>query len=636
MYRRSNSSSQLPVPNRSRSKSSVSRVSAKDDNAKRFRANSMDRTLNPPLKRSTSSSNLRRPSVTPSVSYKKSTVITPTLNSGLKRSNSNLTTPRSRSKSPYKIGSAINDKKWVSDQYAKVLRFLREHPNCPEHLPNTIKPPTINSFVAVFNLLFKEIDPRFEVNTTNYKDIVLNTLKIYQFPGNISLSLLKTVNTMHAWPQVMGILGWLVDLVTYITQTNVNSALEQDPKYQKVECVTNYVLERYQLYNNNDDQEIADQAVSQELVKVLDIDDAETKRQQEEVIKLEQLKELRLEQINEQKNKNEMLDKEITQLQEETESFYQDREQREEASRASIESLRERKEKLVTLIKMKCESVESLKVEIKNQPCAIEERNKILEHIEAMKRKIDLKKEKIKTQKNIELTCHSKLKEAKNKVENEVYRLNNSLMKLTVVKPELKLLHLDESCDFSSAEFRKKVQNLPAKIKSCETMISDEITSQKTSIAKMKTEISTLEEHILSNKQLIETLTEKEISLKNQIRSLNEHLEEMVKQRKEEEALFKEKMKKMEQSAPPLVEIKQNIEQLKKIKQEKEEEHEKHKYQALEFFTKLESDVSNYVEKMNAKRNQVLDQLATCLQQTATVQQSIIDDMLTLEEIKKS
>jgi hypothetical protein len=120
---------------------------------------------------------------------------------------------RSKSKSPFKLGSAkaeryVNDKKWVSAQYQKVSKkfeisvilyfflqvhiYLQDHPTCPENIPDIIKPPTINTFVYVINLLLKEIDPRVEINTTNYKDIVLNTLKKLHYPGNISNSLLKT------------------------------------------------------------------------------------------------------------------------------------------------------------------------------------------------------------------------------------------------------------------------------------------------------------------------------------------------------------------------------------------------------------------------------------------------------------
>ncbi|XP_044262246.1 kinetochore protein NDC80 homolog [Tribolium madens] len=643
MFRRTSSSSNIPVVKgdyRARSKSVV-RVSTKDDGNKKARASSMDRTLNPLTKRSMSSSNLKRPSVTPSVSYKRSTTgLTPTLGSGFKRSNSNLTTPRSRSKSPFKIGSerSVNDKKWVSEQFAKVRAFLQEHPKCPEHIPNNLKPTTINSFVTAFNLLFKEIDPRFEINTTNYKDIVLNTLKIYQFPGTISLSLLKTVNTMHAWPQVISIFAWLVDLITYINQTStfVSPDLEQDLKYQKIECITNYIFERYQLYNKDEDEKIADRAVGQQLSKILNIDEEEHKRVQEEVAKLSQLKEQRLGQIEEQKHKNEMLEKEIARLREETESFYRDKEQREEMIHDSINLLKERKEKLVALIKAKRENVESLKKKINTQPCTIREKKRILEHIEEMKHTIDLKKEKLKTQKAIETEYHSQLKEAKTKVINEVYRLNHSLMKLTVIEPKLKVLSLNENSDFLSNEFQEDVENLPEKIKSLENTINDEIKSKKTAISEMKSQIASVEAQIVSDKQKLQGLIEKEASLKDQIQLLEQHFEKIEKQRSEEKTLFEQKMRRFDEDAPPLDELKRDVDELKKIKKEKEETLEKHKYEALVFFAKVEEEVSSYVEKMNNVRTKVLDKLTGSLEQTIKVQQEIIDDMLKLEEIRET
>lgn len=44
---------------------------------------------------------------------------------------------------------------------------------------------------------------------------------------------------MHAWPQVISILSWLVDLITFIRNgTMPDPNIEQDPTYQKYEVHT--------------------------------------------------------------------------------------------------------------------------------------------------------------------------------------------------------------------------------------------------------------------------------------------------------------------------------------------------------------------------------------------------------------
>lgn len=57
-----------------------------------------------------------------------------------------------------------------------------------------IKPPTINTFVQLVNVLFKSLDARLNVNMSNYKEEIIKWLKILHYPGQINSSLLKTGN----------------------------------------------------------------------------------------------------------------------------------------------------------------------------------------------------------------------------------------------------------------------------------------------------------------------------------------------------------------------------------------------------------------------------------------------------------
>jgi SMC interacting uncharacterized protein involved in chromosome segregation len=338
--------------------------------------------------------------------------------------------------------------------FLQVHIYLQDHPTCPENIPDIIKPPTINTFVYVINLLLKEIDPRVEINTTNYKDIVLNTLKKLHYPGNISNSLLKTVNTMHAWPQVISILSWLVDLILVIKRVDmtVPEDLAEDPRYKKIECVTDYIIQRYLQYNNNADQTSADKMFGENFAKILNIDEGEILKLNEEVSNLYMLKEKQTMEINEQKNKNDMIKKQTDKLQEEIDTFYNENKAKQEDNDEEIAMLKTKKNKIGELLRLKRAAVEKLHEALDKQPYTLDEKTKMLKHIDELKHTIALKKEKIDAKQHVKTQCDLKLAEAKKKVETQVYRLNNSVMELCVWEPELKILKLKDT-NFTSSDF---------------------------------------------------------------------------------------------------------------------------------------------------------------------------------------
>lgn len=128
-----------------------------------------------------------------------------------------------------------------------------------------------------------------------------------------------------------------------------------------------------------------------------------------------------------------MLRKHITKLQNECESYDEDKEQRKQNLDYTLGDLKTRKEKLgilflqllikkfinvflVKLIQTKRKNIETLETKIECQPCTVEEKRRILKHIDELKHTIDLKKEKLKNQKLIKTNCDSRLVEAKKKV----------------------------------------------------------------------------------------------------------------------------------------------------------------------------------------------------------------------------
>lgn len=60
--------------------------------------------------------------------------------------------------------------------------------------PKSLKPLSLGSFVQIISVLFKEIDPRIKINMQNYKEVVFKYLKLYKYPGPVTMSLLKSGN----------------------------------------------------------------------------------------------------------------------------------------------------------------------------------------------------------------------------------------------------------------------------------------------------------------------------------------------------------------------------------------------------------------------------------------------------------
>lgn len=68
---------------------------------------------------------------------------------------------------------------------------------------------------------------------------------------------------------------------------------------------------------------------------------------------------------------------------------------------------------------------------------------------------------------------------------------------------------------------------MPAKIKEFENKFNEEIMLKQTSISKVKSDISTMEQQIKTSKATIQGLTEEEASIKEQILQIQDHLVEV-------------------------------------------------------------------------------------------------------------
>lgn len=115
-------------------------------------------------------------------------------------------------------GSANNDnnKKLIAEHSIRIATILRSNV-CPfggDFLPGGLKTISAKQFYVVMAFFMKTLTGKNNNNIVNNSpDEVLKFLTIIGYPYTITKSLLKTPNVPHAYPVIVGILGWLCDLI---------------------------------------------------------------------------------------------------------------------------------------------------------------------------------------------------------------------------------------------------------------------------------------------------------------------------------------------------------------------------------------------------------------------------------------
>ncbi|CAH1109712.1 unnamed protein product [Psylliodes chrysocephalus] len=129
-----------------------------------------------------------------------------------------------------------------------------------------------------------------------YHEEIVNKLKKLHYPGTMSISTLKSVNTMHCWPQVIGMCGWLIDKIELkITGFNDYSILppEELHKYLLQELSNAYFCQLCIMFNAKDPPEQlkeAEQKYKEDLMKIVCVGAKEFHKNKTEFKQLEDKK----------------------------------------------------------------------------------------------------------------------------------------------------------------------------------------------------------------------------------------------------------------------------------------------------------------------------------------------------------
>jgi kinetochore protein NDC80 len=135
----------------------------------------------------------------------------------------------------------------------KDPRPVREKPfqlNCIKNLINFLaragydKPisqkiltaPSTKDFQSIFKFLYAQIDPSYDFGK-KFEDEVPGLLKGIRYPysGDISKSSLLAVGSIHAWPALLAMLNWMVELIMCCDELASGAGPDTSNKMQDID-----------------------------------------------------------------------------------------------------------------------------------------------------------------------------------------------------------------------------------------------------------------------------------------------------------------------------------------------------------------------------------------------------------------
>lgn len=122
----------------------------------------------------------------------------------------------------------LTDKIFLQQEIHKITSFLHSQPDALSVASKGInlRQLTMKLFVDLVNFLMGFLDDNVNVNMANYVNEIPLIMKKWGYAGNLNSSWLKTVNTPHALPHVVGLLSWLVTCASYAEGTDFEAFVE--------------------------------------------------------------------------------------------------------------------------------------------------------------------------------------------------------------------------------------------------------------------------------------------------------------------------------------------------------------------------------------------------------------------------
>lgn len=171
------------------------------------------------------------------------------------------------SSAPSKDPRPLRDRGFQMETIKNLIAFLAKSSYPYPLSQKLLVAPSARDFQSIFKFIYSQIDPTYEWSK-KFEEEVLPVMKALRYPWahELSKSQLYAVGSMHAWPGLLGMLGWMVDLVnccdildsTTSTSFNNNNNSNNNTAYSTSEATNErlfyqYLIESYKLFLEGSD-----------------------------------------------------------------------------------------------------------------------------------------------------------------------------------------------------------------------------------------------------------------------------------------------------------------------------------------------------------------------------------------------
>lgn len=124
----------------------------------------------------------------------------------------------------------IREKAYQLEVIKNLINFLAKSGYPHPISQKILTAPSAKDFQNIFKFLYAQLDPGYDFGKKFEEEVpVLMKGLRYPFAGELSKSQLYAVGSIHAWPGLLAMLGWMVDLITCCDLLQAHGEAQVDP-----------------------------------------------------------------------------------------------------------------------------------------------------------------------------------------------------------------------------------------------------------------------------------------------------------------------------------------------------------------------------------------------------------------------
>ncbi|XP_054150111.1 kinetochore protein NDC80 homolog [Melozone crissalis] len=202
----------------------------------------------------------------------------------------------------------LHDKTFIQQCIQKLYEFLVENAYAHDVSVKSLQSPSVKDFLKIFTFIYKFLCPSYELPDSKFEEEIPKIFKALGYPFALSKNSMYAVGAPRTWPQIVAALIWLIDCVKLYNAIRENAPSfddtqswggETDDGIVHKKLFMDYCVKCYDLsMKGRDTFEELDAEVQSKLKDLFNVDpfqmeslEAENKRLQEEIARLEKEKE---------------------------------------------------------------------------------------------------------------------------------------------------------------------------------------------------------------------------------------------------------------------------------------------------------------------------------------------------------